>query len=152
MLSDADKEALTQIFSEQLSAPVRLVLFTKQPSLIALPGQEEQPDVAAEMSVHARELAAAMAECGEHITVEEHDIGSPEAVEYRVDKAPAFALVGARDYGVRYYGLPHGYEASAFIADLVDVSRGTSDLSPATVAAIKLLDEDLHLQVFVTPS
>ncbi len=153
MLSDADKEQLTQVFAEQLAGPVRIVLFTKSASLIALPGQDPgDPDTAAEMSEHARELAAAMAGCSEQLSVEEFDIGAPEAVEYRIDKAPAFALVGAQDYGVRYYGLPHGYEASAFIADLVDVSRGVSDLSPATVAALKLLDTDVHLQVFVTPT
>jgi alkyl hydroperoxide reductase subunit AhpF len=150
MLSDADKEALTEVFADQLTRPVRLVLFTKAKSLIELPGQG--PDIAGEMSEHATQLAAVMAECSPNITVEEYDIGAPEAVEYRVDKAPAFALVGERDYGVRYYGLPQGYEASAFIADLVDVSRGKSDLTDATVAALKLIDQDLHLQVFVTPT
>lgn len=150
MLSESDREALTAVFDEQIKGPVTIVLFTKAQTLLELPGQD--PDVAGEMSVHARALAAAIAACSEQVRVQEFDIGAPEAVEYRVDKAPAFALVGARDYGVRYYGLPHGYEASAFIADIVDVSRGTSDLSPATVAVLKLLDADLHLQVFVTPT
>ena len=61
-------------------------------------------------------------------------------------------MVGAQDYGVRYYGLPSGHDAAAFLADIVDVGNGTTQLSDATRDALAALEHDVHLQVFVTPS
>jgi len=155
MISDADKQSLREHLAEHLTGDVRIVLFTKEQALVELPGQG--PDIAGEMSVHARELAADLAECSDHITVAEFDIGAPEAVEYRVDKAPAFAPVHVQDgavtdYGIRYYGLPAGHDAAAFLADLVDVGNATTQLSAATQEALGALTTDVHLQVFVTPT
>ncbi|MGE3272992.1 MAG: thioredoxin family protein [Chloroflexota bacterium] len=55
------------------------------------------------------------------------------------------------DANIRFLGLPGGYEFSTLIADIVDVSRSRSDLSAATVEAIRAIDEAVHIQVFVTP-
>ena len=150
MISDADKAAILEHLEKELAGPVQLVIFTKATSVVEVPGQAR--DTAAEMSVHLRELAQDIAGCSDQLTVAEHDIDSPEAVEYGVDKAPAIAVVAAQDYGVRYYGLPSGHDAAAFLADIVDVGNGTTQLSDATRDALAALEHDVHLQVFVTPS
>ena len=53
---------------------------------------------------------------------------------------------------MRFVGLPAGYEFSTLIADIVDVSSGTVGLSQQTQDELRGLDQDLHLQVFVTPT
>jgi len=53
---------------------------------------------------------------------------------------------------VRFLGLLAGYEFSTLIADIVDVSTANVSLSETTHAELRGIDQDLHLQVFVTPT
>jgi len=53
---------------------------------------------------------------------------------------------------VRYFGIPAGYELSTLVEDLIDVSKGTTNLSDRTREALATVDQDLHIQVFVTPT
>jgi alkyl hydroperoxide reductase subunit AhpF len=79
-----------------------------------------------------------------------------------VDKIPAIILNnsddGRADAGqsegsrVRYYGIPAGYEFSSLIEDIIDLSRNQTELSAETKEALQELEEDLHIQVFVTPT
>lgn len=57
-----------------------------------------------------------------------------------------------RDTGVRFVGLPGGYEFSALLADVVDVSKGQTSLSAESRAAVHAIDRPIHIQVFVTPT
>ena len=56
------------------------------------------------------------------------------------------------DYGIRFYGIPSGYEFSTLIQDIVMLSRGDSGLSEQTKAQLDMLEDSVHLQVFVTPT
>ena len=69
-----------------------------------------------------------------------------------MDKIPAFAVVGAKDYRIRFYGIPSGYEFSSLMDDLVAVSKGESGLSDATKAAVAKINQPVHIQVYVTPT
>jgi glutaredoxin-like protein len=53
--------------------------------------------------------------------------------------------------GVRFVGMPGGYEFSTLIADLVDVSKGRTDFSETARAVIEAIARPVHVQVFVTP-
>ena len=74
--------------------------------------------------------------------------------EYKIDKVPAIALKarGQQDAGIRYFGIPSGYEFSSLIEDILMVSQGDSGLSPESRSALGQLTEPVHLQVFVTPT
>lgn len=74
------------------------------------------------------------------------------AQRFGVDKIPAIVLEGQKIYGIRYFGVPAGYEFSAFLEDLIDVSRGTTQLSAETQALLNTLIKPIHIQVFVTPT
>ncbi len=65
---------------------------------------------------------------------------------------PAFILQGHTKGSVRYFGIPAGYEFSTLIEDLIDVSKGTTNLSDKTREALATVDQDIHIQVFVTPT
>ena len=150
MIPDADQQAIREHLEKELNGDVRLVLFTQAPRVVEVPGAG--PDIAGEMSTHTRTLMGEIAALSDRITLEEHDAGSDEATTYGVDKAPAIALVGAQDYGVRYFGMPSGHDAAAFLADIIDVGNGATQLSEATREALAKLEHDVHLQVFVTPT
>ena len=56
------------------------------------------------------------------------------------------------DYGVRFFVLPMQYDFGVLIDGIVDVSKGESGLSPATLEALSALPRPVHLQVFSTPT
>jgi alkyl hydroperoxide reductase subunit AhpF len=75
-----------------------------------------------------------------------------KVAEYRVDKVPATVIRDGKDYGLRYFGLPAGYEFSALLDAILSVSRGDSGLKEETRQKLQQLTQPLHLQVFVTPT
>jgi glutaredoxin-like protein len=74
------------------------------------------------------------------------------AEKYNIDKIPATIIEGEKDYGIRYYGIPSGYEFSSLLEDIVDVSKNESGFSAETKEMLSKIDKPLHLQVFVTPT
>jgi hypothetical protein len=65
---------------------------------------------------------------------------------------PAIAVIGAKDYGIRIYGIPSGYEFGTLIEDIRLVSEGDSGLSPETRATVARLTRPVRIQVFITPT
>ena len=55
-----------------------------------------------------------------------------------------------KDYGIRLYGLPAGYEFASFIQDIIMVSTGETGLTEKSIERIKTLSKPVHIQVFVT--
>jgi glutaredoxin-like protein len=115
--------------------------------------------VACDTCGEAREFVEELASISEgkvRIEVHDLDVNPPEARLYRIDKAPALVVLGdetgRRDFGIRFYGSPAGYEFATLIEDIRMASRGTTDLLPATLEALSHLTAPLHLQVFVTPT
>jgi glutaredoxin-like protein len=143
LLKDKDRQYLIEQF-EELLAPVKLIVFS----------QEFECHYCAETRQIAEELAALSAD----ITLEVYDfIADKEIAEhYMVDKIPATIVMRggrqAKDYGIRYYGIPSGYEFSSLIEDIKLVASGESGLSPETKQWLAGLEEPIHMQVFVTPT
>jgi alkyl hydroperoxide reductase subunit AhpF len=83
-----------------------------------------------------------------------------EKVSYRVeDRPPGVALFPAvlvlpegEDVGIRYYGLPWGYELSSLLGAVLEAGRRTSSLSAESLERLAGLDRDLAIDVFVTPT
>ncbi len=126
--------------SERLVNPVRLVVFT----------QELECDYCRE----ARELAQDLASLNDKITVEIFDLlnDKQKATEFKVDKVPAIVIVGPKGARVTFYGIPAGYEFSTFIKDVVQISRGETELTEETRKALSAIKRPVHVQVFVTPT
>ncbi len=99
-----------------------------------------------------------LAALSDKISFEVYDfVKDKEAAEqYNIDKIPAVVMMKggdkAKDYGIRYYGIPAGYEFSTLIEDIMMISRGHSNLAAETKAQVAGLTKELHLQVFVTPT
>lgn len=76
-----------------------------------------------------------------------------EAVkQFGIDKIPAIAVVGKKDYGIRFYGIPAGYEFSSLLSAILLVSTGITKLSADTKKFLDNLQKPIHLQTFVTPT
>jgi glutaredoxin-like protein len=99
-------------------------------------------------------LAQEVASLSDKLDIEVHDfVLDEELVErYGVDKIPAIAVEGEKDYGIRFYGVPAGYEFTTLIEAIKAVSAGESGLAPKTKEALAGLKDPLHLQVLVTPT
>ncbi len=78
-----------------------------------------------------------------------------EAVsKYSADKIPATIILdeNGTDFGIKYYGIPSGYEFSSLLEDIIMVGSGQTQLPDNVVEKIKAIDHSIHLQVFVTPT
>jgi glutaredoxin-like protein len=128
-----------------MAGPVKLVVFTQEAEAL-------ECEMCAETRALVEEIAA-LAPAGK-LSVEVHDFVAEKAAAdaYQVDKIPAIAIVGAKDYGIRYYGIPSGYEFSSLMDDILTVSKGESGLAAATKAAIAKISQPVHIQVYVTPT
>ncbi len=143
LLSEKDRQHLIQEF-ETLTTAVTLVVFTQE--------------MECQYCRETRQIADELASLSDRISVEVYDFqNDPEQVAaYGIDKIPAIAVAqggeSPRDVGIRYYGIPSGYEFSSLIADILMVSSGDSGLSPETRDWVAALTTPVHLQVFVTPT
>ncbi len=72
--------------------------------------------------------------------------------KFQVNKIPATIIMGEKDHGIKFYGIPSGYEFASLLDDIAAVSKNDSGLSVDTKDRLKDLKTPLHLQVFVTPT
>ncbi len=123
-----------------LAGPVRLVNFT----------QELACDYCRETEQLVRELG----ELSDRLAVEVYNfqLDKDQVAKYRIDKIPAVVVEGAKDYGIRFYGIPLGYEFSALLEAIKDAGRGATGLAPETKAQLAAIQQPVHLQVYVTPT
>ncbi len=123
-----------------LPNPVSLVMFTQE--------------FECQFCRETRQLVEEVADVSDQISTTVYDFvaDKEKAEEYGIDKIPAVAVIGEKDYGLRFYGIPSGYEFSSLIESIKLVSAGTPQLSPAGQEFAQSLDDDVHIQVFVTPT
>lgn len=145
LISEKDAEHLRSEFEAKLSSPVKMVMFTQA--------------VECQFCAETRQIVEEVAALSDKIAVDVYDFVSdkPTAELYGVDKIPAIAIVRMEDgeetdYGIRFYGIPSGYEFTSIIEDILDVSSGDSGLQPKTKEAVAGIADAVHLQVFVTPT
>jgi len=139
ILSDRDRTAVREALAK-LAGPVKLVVFTSA--------------LGSETSAETERLVREVAECSDQVMVEILNlyIDRERAAAYGVDRVPAIVVEGIRDYGIRFFGIPMGYEFSNLIDSMLAASSGKPELSAATVERLQALSEPVHLQVFATPT
>jgi glutaredoxin-like protein len=138
LLPEEHKQHVKEELSQRLVNKVKLVVFT----------QETECTFCKE----TRELIQEMSTLSDKIELTVYDFVKDEdqAAFYKIDKVPALVILGQKDYGIRYYGLPFGYEFQTLFEDLVAVSNRNSRLSETTKALLKTIDKPVHIQVLVT--
>jgi len=138
LIPEEQRQRLREEFERSLKDDVKVLVFTQE---------NECP-----FCKQARELVEEVASVSNKIKVEIYDFvkNSDSVREYQVDKVPAIAILGKKDYGIRFYGLPYGYEFKSFTDIIINVSKGATDLSEETKGKLKTIKNPVHIQVFVT--
>jgi glutaredoxin-like protein len=152
MLNKEVREATGKKFEAGLVNPVSLVFFTQEPSRLIVPNQIMGQECL--FCKETRQLLEEVASLSEKIslTILDFTADKDRAAEYGADKLPALIVRGDVDSGIRFFGIPSGYEYMSLIEAIIDVSKVQTGLKPETRQALKGLEKDVHIQVFVTPT
>jgi alkyl hydroperoxide reductase subunit AhpF len=140
ILNDRDRQAVrTEL--EKLGGPVKLVVFS-------------QSLVAGDLCRENEQLVREVAELSDQVSVEilNPAIDRDRAAAYGVEDVPAIVVEGARDYGIRFLGVPSGYEFSNLIDSMITASTGEAQLSDTTRSSLSGLASDIDIKVFSTPT
>jgi len=139
ILKEKDQKKVKDIFKD-IDNDVRIVMFTQ------------------EMECSHCEMTRTMLEevsgLSDKVSMEVHDFVAEQdlAKKYGVDKIPATVLVGDKDYGIRFYGVPAGYEFTVLIEEIRDIGRRDAGLSRKVLAEVAKIDKPVHLQVLISPT
>ncbi|MEO0071911.1 MAG: thioredoxin family protein [candidate division WOR-3 bacterium] len=134
------EQKLKETFVKELADPVRLVVFT----------QELECQYCRENRLLAEELAS----LSPLITLEVYNFitDQEKVAEYKVEMVPALIPVGQRDYGIRFYGIPAGFEFTSLLETIKLISRNDSGLKETTKQTLQELTKPINIKVFVTPT
>ena len=133
-----EDEAKVRELFDALERPVELV--------VAL-GPEETPQHGArdvDFGAETVRVVEELASLSDNVT---HSVGA-EAERYPT----VFVRPGGEEVGVSYCGLPWGYELSSLVGAIVEAGRREPSLKPESLEALRALDRDLAIDVFVTPT
>ena len=140
ILTERDRAAVRGELAK-LAGPVKLIVFSTSLG-------------ASEYCAETERLVKEVAECSDQVAVEilNLHIDRDRAAAYGVDRVPAIVVEGARDYGIRFFGIPMGYEFTNLIDAMITASSGTPSLGAETLERLADLKEQIHIQVFSTPT
>jgi len=138
-LKEKDREKLKNAFKD-IEKDVKIVMFT-----------QEMECQHCEMT---RTMLEEVSSLSDKVIFEVHDFVAEAdlAKKYRVDKIPATVLLGDKDYGIHFYGVPAGYEFNVLIEDIMDVGKRDPGLSKEVMAELDKIDRPVHMQVLISPT
>lgn len=132
---------------ESMTSPVTVAVFTDE-------GGEPH---ACEICEDTRQLVEEAAHLsGGKILAKTYDLARDADVarRYGIDAVPAVVLLDAngKDHGIRFFGIPTGYEFATLIMDITMISAGETGLRRDTVEILNAIETPVNIQVFVTPT
>lgn len=140
-IDDKLKSELQGIFAD-ITKKVKIVLFTQE--------------LECQYCRETRQLLTELSEVSNkfELTVKNFVNDKDDADKYGVDKIPATVLLDEndKDYGIKFYGIPSGYEFSSLLEGLKLLGTGKTGLPVELENQIRAIDKDVHMQVFVTPT
>lgn len=139
MLSEKDKEVVRKKLKE-MKDEVTLLLFSQK--------------LNCEYCSETEELMKELDELSPKLNVEIHNaVEEKELAEtYGIDEVPAIVIKGKKDFGIRFYGVPAGYEFATLLEDILMISKGVTSLKEETRERVKNINKKLEIRVFVTPT
>ncbi len=141
MLREEDKKEIRNRL-EPMTNPVKFVFFTQHVAGVC------------QYCVETRQLLTEVADLSDKLELEVLNfMGDKDRAEaYGIDKIPATIIEGEKDYGIRFYGIPTGYEFVTILEDILQISSRKSNLPDHLKTEIKGIVKPVHIQVFVTPT
>jgi alkyl hydroperoxide reductase subunit AhpF len=139
LIGNEEGQEIRERLNEMVN-PVRLIHFTQELNL--------------EYGREAKQLVEELTGFSDKLSAEVYNylLDTDRVAEYGIDKVPATVIRNGKDYGIRFYGIPAGYEFSTILDTIVAVSKGDSGLKPESREKLAAITEPMHLEVFVTPT
>ncbi len=143
LLEEKDKKYLKDMFNEKLVDEVKLVFFSNETNC--------------QYCSEIRMLLNDVKELTDKLSISELNFyeEKEKVSEYKLHDSPVIVFLNSNseDTGIRFYGIPSGYEFQTFIEDIVMVSSGKHQLSEKSVEIInKSITQPTEINVFVTPT
>lgn len=138
LIPEEQRQHLIEEFKNKLVNPVRLIMFTQE--------------VECQFCSETRQLIGEVASLNDRVRVEVYDFvaDAEKARMFGVEKIPALVIMADKDYGLRFYGFPFGYEFRTLIDGILLASSGGADISEETKRKIREINVPVNIQVFVT--
>jgi alkyl hydroperoxide reductase subunit AhpF len=145
LLNDEMSTRIKALFDAKVINPIELYYFTKKDQCDTC---EDAFHLYVELAELSDVIKLSSFEIEEHTQLAQH---------YNVQNTPALVICApvegkTIDYGIRFLGIPSGYEFSSLIQAIGLVSRRDSGLKPETRKELEALQVPLQLKVFVTPT
>ena len=139
-ISEDEQKKIKDMFADKMEDEVNIIYFSKEDEC--------------EYCEDTEEILTEISELNDKINLEISDLNSDKAKEYDIEMAPATIFVdeNGKDSGVRFYGIPSGYEFNTLIEGIIDLSRELPDIPEDMIEKIKEIDSEVKVQVFITPS
>lgn len=143
-ISAPTQQRLQTIFAKELQSDITITYFT----------QDASADQECTYCQETHEMLATVTALSDklHLDVKDFAHDQQEAQHMGITRIPAFIIQGQAKGKVRFFGIPSGHDFSVLIDGIIGVSKGESRLSENTRKALAKIDQDLHIQVFVTPT
>ncbi|MFZ5906054.1 MAG: protein disulfide oxidoreductase [Nitrospirota bacterium] len=138
-IADKDREQLVTFF-QSLANPVKIILFTQE--------------FECQFCKMARELLEEVSGISGKISLEIYDFvrDKDRTDQYGIDKIPATVILGDRDYGIRFFGVPGGYEFTALVQDILAVGNRDPGLPQDVMHDLAKVYKPVHIQVMISPA
>ena len=138
MLLDEVKQEVKKKFDKELRNPIKLIYFTEK--------------LECQFCKETHQLLDEIVTLSDKISLNVFNfaIDKEEVDKYKIDKIPAIVIMNEKDYGIRLFGLPAGYEFSSLIEGITLVSTGKTGLNEKSIERIATLTNPVQIQVFVT--
>lgn len=139
LLSPTDERRVRERL-DAMSNPVRLVFFTQT--------------LGCDACAPAGRIASELASLSEAVSLEQVNfvLDKDQVAAYGIERVPALAILGPVDHGIRFYGVPSGYEFSSLLDAVLLEGSGQSGLSDDSRSLLAAVKEPTSLQVFSTPT
>jgi glutaredoxin-like protein len=139
LIEEKDRKTIRDTLDDMVD-PVKLVNFTQE--------------LECQYCRETRQLMEELASLSDKLSLEVFDFQSDKdtVAKYNIDKIPATVIEGRKDHGIRFYGIPAGYEFATLLEGIMAVSREDSKLADKTREKLKTVTRPIHIQVFVTPT
>jgi glutaredoxin-like protein len=129
---------LKETFVKELKDEIKLIVFTQE--------------LECQFCRENRTLVEEVAGLSPLIKVEIYNFvtDKEKAKEYGIEMVPAIAVVGKKDYGIRFYGIAGGYEFTSLLETIKMISTNNSGLNDTIKTEIKKVVKPIDIKVFVT--
>jgi glutaredoxin-like protein len=142
LLPDKEKKQVIELFEKKLKQPIKIINFTM--------------DFECDGCKNTREIMEELSSLSDKIELEvKNFVADADLVtKYEIARIPATVILGENDtdYGVRFYGVPGGYEFTSLIEAITSISAAKVDIDPEAAAILDKVTEPIHIEAMVLPT